>query len=190
MLLASSSKSTSGSNKTIKKEINGVIAIQALSNESHAAIASRAGISVSDFIKFNDIKANHSIRGGEFYFTNKKKNKSTALTHTLADGEDLWLVSQRYGVSLKRIKKMNRLRVDEDLKSGEVVWLSKKKPLDQPVEEPVEVAVAKSEQGEFFDWEVNPGTSEVIVASKSKPASVENNVQVEEKSISVTDVIG
>ncbi len=190
MVAAASDKSTSGNSKTIKKEINGVIAIQALSNESHAAIASRAGISVSDFIKFNDIKANHSIRGGEFYFTNKKKNKSTALTHIIAADEDLWLVSQRYGVSLMRIKKMNRLRVDQDLKSGEVVWLSKKKPLDPPVEETLEVAVAKSEQGEFFDWEVNPGTPEVIVASKSKSASVENNVQVEEKSISTTDISG
>jgi membrane-bound lytic murein transglycosylase D len=187
---AASDKPTSGNNKAIKKEINGVIAIQALPNESHAAIASRAGITVSDFVKFNDIKANHLIRGGEFYFTNKKKNKSTTLTHTITADEDLWLVSQRYGVSLVRIKKMNRLRVDQDMKSGEVVWLNKKKPLDQPVEETVALADAKSEQGEFFDWEVNPGASEVIVTSKSKSVSVEKDVQVEEKSISVTDVSG
>jgi membrane-bound lytic murein transglycosylase D len=108
----------------------------------------------------------NSIRPGDFYFTHKKKNKSETLTHTLAEGEDLWLVSQRYGVTLKRIQKLNRLKADESIKPGEVVWLGTKKPATIPREETVEVAVAQSEEGEFFDWEVKPGTSETVAGKK------------------------
>jgi membrane-bound lytic murein transglycosylase D len=160
--------------RTIKKEINGVIAIQALPNEDYLAIASRAGISANEFLKFNEVSANHAIIAGEFYFTEKKKNKSEALTHTLTEGEDLWLVSQRHGVMLKRIQKLNRLSDDENLKPGDIVWLSEKKPIDEPVAETAAVVVAQSEEGEFFDWEVKPGESDAIAGNK--PVLVVNEV--------------
>ena len=175
---ASTDKSISNKDRTVKKEINGVIAIQALPNESQATIAARAGISLSEFLKFNDISANHSIREGEFYFTGKKKNKSAILTHTLADGEDVWLVSQRYGVVLKRILRMNRLKPDEDMKAGEVVWLSARRPVQKPVEEMVETeaVVAQTEEGEFFDWEAKPNESGVIVANKPVSVTIDKEI--------------
>jgi membrane-bound lytic murein transglycosylase D len=180
------SKTASDIGSTVKKEINGVMAIQALANESTSALASRAGLSVSEFLRFNDIKIDHSVINGEFYFTGKKKNKSGTLTHTLADGEDLWLVSQRYGVTLKRVKRLNRLTVDENLTLGEVVWLGAKKPVGKPADQPVEVLVAQTDsgEGEFFDWEVNPGAPAVI--AKSKPASVDK--ELKDKKIPVNDV--
>jgi len=174
----STDKSISNKDRTVKKEINGVMTLQALPNENQATIAARAGISLSEFLKFNDISANHSIRVGEFYFTGKKKNKSATLTHTMADGEDVWLVSQRYGVVLKRILRMNRLRTDEDMKSGEVVWLSARRPVQKPVEEMVETeaVVAQTEEGEFFDWEAKPGESGVIVANKPVSVSIDKEI--------------
>jgi len=174
---AATAKSAQVTDKDVKKKINGVMAIQASGNESAAALAARAGLGIGDFLKFNDMSIDHRVRNGEFYFTGKKKNKSSTLTHTLAKGEDLWLVSQRYGVTLKRVRRLNRLDADENLKTGEVVWLSTRKPAGKLVEEQVQVVVADTDsgQGEFFDWEVNPGSTTVIAASK--PVSADKQVR-------------
>lgn len=150
-----------------RKLINGVATIQALANESHSAIAARANVGLSDFLKFNDISITDPIQGGALYFVAKKKNKSKTLTHTLVEDEDLWMVSQRYGVTLKRVQKMNRLNADNRLKAGDVVWVGVKKPANQPEVETVALVVAETEpqnnQGEFFDWEVKPLESETTV---------------------------
>jgi len=176
--VAASSGKTTTEDKTVSKEINGVKTIQAIANENPVAIASRAGVDLSDFLRFNDISISHSIKAGAFYFTEKKKSKSSTLTHTLEEGEDLWEVSQRYGVTLKKVRKLNRLRVDEELEAGEVVWLNTKKPLDQPVKDVVEMeTVVQSEEGDFFDWEVNPDSSSNSVGSKPKPVVVESKVK-------------
>jgi len=187
LLVSTSSAATAQvTDKTVKKKINGIMAIQASGNESAAALAARAGLDVGDFLKFNDISIDHRVRNGEFYFTGKKKNRSSTLTHTLDKGEDLWLVSQRYGVSLKRVRRLNRLGADENLNAGEVVWLSTRKPAGKPVDEKAQLVVADTDsgQGEFFDWEVNPGSSKVIVASK--PASADK--EIKEKAITVNSM--
>ena len=162
---------TTPADKGSRKEINGVPTIQALASESHSAIASRAGVRLGDFLRYNDISISDPIRAGEFYFTAKKKSKSKTLTHMLIEGEDLWTVSQRYGVSLKRIKKMNRLSAEEELNIGEVVWVGAKRPAYQPVSETTAIVVAVSDpqkdQGEFFDWEVKPSELETTVKSNS-----------------------
>lgn len=174
-VVASAAKTTTA-DKTVSKEINGVKVIQAMANENPVAIASRAGVDLSDFLRFNDISISHSIKAGEFYFTGKKKSKSATLTHTLEEGEDLWEVSQRYGVTLKKVRKLNRLRVDEDLMDGEVVWLNTKKPLDEPVKDVVEVETIAQSEGDFFDWEVNPGSSNGLSDTKPKPVVAEPKV--------------
>ncbi len=166
-------KPASNEIKTIKKEINGVAAIQALPNESITAFAIRAHVSESDFLKFNDISTEHTLKPGDFYFVQKKKTKSAALTHTLADGEDLWAVSQRFGVVLKKLQKFNRPSHDQELKHGEIVWLNSKKPLTEPVEEKLEATVEKSSESEFFDWEINPASSNSNTESKRPTAAAE-----------------
>jgi len=171
--------------KASRKEINGVMTIQALPNENHVAIASRSGVSLSQFLKYNDISISDPIKAGAYYFTSKKKNKSGTLTHTLAEGEDLWSVSQRYGVALNRVKKLNRITAAENLKSGDVVWLGAKKPLEQrPVEQPAEMVVVENTQSEFFEWGVNPGESKsggkgspLIVSSESGSQLITANTE-------------
>ncbi len=168
---------------SIKKEINGVGIIQAIQHENHSAIASRAGLSLTRFLKYNDISIADPIIAGEFYFTAKKKNKSKTITHTLLKGEDLWKVSQYYGVTLKRIQKMNRLKPDDQLKSGDVVWVGARKPSDQPNEQAVVAVVPEQQnnQGDFFDWEVNPGQSQN--EEKSIPISSNSTALQTEKII-------
>jgi len=159
--------------KIVNKEINGVMTIQALANENHAALASRARVPLSDFLKYNDLSISEPIRSGEFYFTAKKKNKSKSLAHTLTPGEDLWLVSQHYGVTLRKIEKLNRIDENDRLKPGDVVWVGAKKPaVQQPIQEEASMVAVVEQHGEsdYFDWEVNPG-SKATYASKNGPVT-------------------
>jgi membrane-bound lytic murein transglycosylase D len=180
-VVASTKPSATGKNspKEVKSDsqINGVPTIEALPNENHTAIAARAGIGLSDFLKYNDLSITDPIQGGAMYFTAKKRNRSKTLTHTLGNGEDLWAVSQRYGVTLRRIQKMNRFSADQKVNEGDVVWIGAKKPASQPDVETALAVVSESQndQGEFFDWEVTPQEPETTI--KNSPAKISEQVE-------------
>jgi membrane-bound lytic murein transglycosylase D len=90
-----------------KTVINGVQVIRANDGETVFAIASRADLDVSKFIQYNDLTIDHTIRPGSFYFVKQKKKKNSAGTYQTKPGDDLWSVSQQFGVRLKNLKKLN-----------------------------------------------------------------------------------
>ncbi len=141
----------------VEKKINGVLAIQALPGETTTALATRGGVSISDFLRYNEIPIDHVVQSNSFYFVKKKKKKSDQVNHTFKPGENLWAISQQYGVQMKRLTKLNKISGTEYLKPGELVWLNTKKPATQLTLDPVEVdeVVAVAEDS-FFGWEVKP----------------------------------
>jgi membrane-bound lytic murein transglycosylase D len=102
-------------NVGVKTVINGVEAIKASDGETLTAIASRAGLDVSKFIQYNDMSIDHTIRPGSFYFVKKKKKKNPSSIYVTKMGDDLWSVSQRSGVRLKSLKKLNPQMKEEGL---------------------------------------------------------------------------
>jgi membrane-bound lytic murein transglycosylase D len=160
--LAITSKSTTQPSATsvVKKFINGVPAIKATQGELLSSLAKRANVDLSDFIKYNDIAIDHHVMAGTYYFLEKKKAKAEKPFHQLSKGEDLWMVSQQYGVQLKRIKKYNRLANDKPVIAGTTLWLNSK----MPKENDQLIASADSNvleiSHEAFEWQVNstPGT--------------------------------
>ncbi len=149
-----------------KKQINGIEAIRAISGESMSALAIRAGVGLSDFLKYNEVSVDHEVEAGQFYFTGKKKTKTNQPTHTAKLGDNLWAISQQYGVRVSRLKRFNRKLASGSLKRGEVVWLIKKpKARPVPTEKSVEDAPAVVEVAtdEFFNWEVKSPSSKVVV---------------------------
>jgi membrane-bound lytic murein transglycosylase D len=88
----------------------------------------RSGVELSDFLDYNDIEIDHVPRLGVVYFTEKKNSQAPEAQHALAAGEDLWVVSQKYAVQLKRLRKYNRSKVLENLQAGEVIWLATNRP--------------------------------------------------------------
>jgi membrane-bound lytic murein transglycosylase D len=107
--------------------VNGVAGLQARASETLPQLVSRSGVDLSDFLDYNDIEIDHVPRAGFIYFTEKKNTQAPEGQHALIAGEDLWMISQRYAVQLKRLRKYNRLKGAENLQAGEVVWLSTNK---------------------------------------------------------------
>jgi membrane-bound lytic murein transglycosylase D len=150
-------------------KINGVTAVLAESEEDAAAFALRTGLPLSKFLKYNDMSETGKVVAGKYYFTSKKRVRGEKDFHTLASGEDLWSVSQQYGVRLKRLKKYNRLKTSF-AEVGTILYLSSVKPKGS--KNPV-VDNAVGLEPETINWSdsgeqpVVSRTSEPVIAEKS-----------------------
>jgi membrane-bound lytic murein transglycosylase D len=162
------------------KFINGLRAVKAIEGESLIALTDRAGITLSRFLRFNEMQIDHNIESGSFYFLEKKRTTTTDHSHKVKLGDGLWSISQRYGVQQKKLKKWNRLEEGANLVVGSIVWLNKDKITDikvVPTALPVLPEVAKEEvvvlESETFNWEVKPEQKlPVKEDSIAKPISI------------------
>ena len=183
----------------VKKEINGIVAVQGIAGESPSQMADRMNLSITNFLKYNDISVDHKVRADVYYFTKKKKSKAAEVTYTAMKGEDLWLVSQKYGVSLKKLQKLNGVSGNAKLTQGELVYLKTKKPVSvqemQQLETPaIQTVVSASNNEEYFDWVIDPTVKEPEPSktlsndsvNKESSQSVSSNSIVSDTQISQT----
>jgi membrane-bound lytic murein transglycosylase D len=136
--------------------LHGIPAVKAQAGETPASLAKRAGLDISGFLKYNDISVSDRILSGQFYYLKKKKAKGALSHHVVKAGDNLWAISQQYGVQLRRLERYNKLSRDGVLKEGSVIYLSGKRTMDagKPAEVIIEV-----EEGEAFNWTVKPEAS-------------------------------
>lgn len=133
--------------------LHGIQAIKAVAGETPAALAKRANVDISSFLRYNDISISDRIQADEFYYLKRKKTKGSASHHVVIAGDNLWSISQQYGVQLKKLERYNKLKRSSALKEGSVIYLTNKRVVmeETVTEEPVEV-----ESGDTFNWTVQP----------------------------------
>ena len=90
------------------------------------SLARSAGVSVNDLYEYNDFDKSHVLSIGEVLFV-REKNSDYRLSqyHDVEAGESLWSISQKYAVTLKSLLKMNNLKKNAVLKSGQRLLLYK-----------------------------------------------------------------
>ncbi|HEY0743246.1 MAG TPA: LysM peptidoglycan-binding domain-containing protein [Chryseosolibacter sp.] len=136
--------------QTEKKRINSVLAIKAVEGETASALAQRADVSLTKFLKWNEMGSDQKLQAGTYYFLGKKKGRATENFHKVSAGEDLWVISQRYGVQLKRLQRFNRMIGSVSVAPGQMIFLASMRPQSdalKPVEDPVGV-----DNSETFNW--------------------------------------
>lgn len=155
--------------------VNGLRALKALRGESLIAFTDRAGITLSRFLRFNEISIDQTLEEGAYYFLEKKKTKGEAMLHKVKPGEDLWSISQLYGIRLSKIEKWNKRSRHEKLDINTMVKLSPRAKIEAittPTASPVAPIAAEqvvtvvndspapkaeAEDQETFNWEVQAG---------------------------------
>jgi membrane-bound lytic murein transglycosylase D len=137
--------------------LNGIPAIRALQNETPAGLAKRAQVNLSSFLKYNDLSISDRIIPGEFYYLKKKNTGSPSQQHIASSGENLWAVSQKYGVQLKRLRKFNPGITT--LQAGTLVWVTNPASIDSTL--PSKVIELDSRQ--TFTWSANASNLEPLV---------------------------
>lgn len=160
----------------IQKEINGIAVIQALPGETLAALVDRGDISMSRFLNYNEMDIDKQIKSGALYFLGKKKKTANQEIYTAAPGEDLWSVSQRFGIRLKFLMKYNNLESANTFPKGEALYLAYHRPAGAAAA-PDSVVVVLDE-GESFEWDVSlapsrkaqPIPNKVMETAMDKPS--------------------
>ena len=111
--------------KTIIK-INNVKAIKVYNGETLDLIANVMEISKEDLLAFNDIKDEFQIKEGQFLFLQQKKKSNAEATYKVKQEDNIWNISQKKGVRLSSLLKMNQLDEGEEPAVKETIYLKGK----------------------------------------------------------------
>jgi membrane-bound lytic murein transglycosylase D len=149
-------------------------------NETLSHIAQQYGISVKSIAAMNRLKSRHSIREGKSLIIplpasykvaarSSRTRKPVKLpdlsdrgyrkvVHVVEQGDSLWLISHRYGVSISSLRKWNRKYRSSRIRPGQkiVVWLKGPTPQNPPTVAKVQPVRG---QGEEIWYTVKPGDS-------------------------------
>ena len=110
---------------------NGVLCVYAEYDDSFASLAlefENLGVSVKNLLKYNDLPSVRPLQPGEIvYLAGKKKKGPDGIPMYVfgPEPESLWAVSQRFGVKLGTLEKMNNLPEGYVPVEGDVILLRK-----------------------------------------------------------------
>ena len=120
----SSYKSVAGFHELMKA--NGLVYTVASDGDTFESLSLELGIPKRKLRKYNDLYKGYVIKGGDIIYLEKKNNRARRVDkfHKTQPGESLYSLSQKYGVKLKKIYKMNPMYKEyAKLKVGDIVRL-------------------------------------------------------------------
>jgi LysM repeat protein len=80
--------------------------------------------------RYNDLKSDFTISPGQILYLQAKKDKAEEGKeyYTTVEGDTMYIISQRYGIKLKSLYKMNRMQEATEPPPGTIIWLRNLKP--------------------------------------------------------------
>lgn len=109
---------------TLYKTHNLVYVIAQL-GDSYETIAAEFGFKPKDMYKYNEVPAGFPIKEGDIVYFQKKKSKADKpyYDHVVQVGESMHSISQRYGMKIKNLYKMNKKDYEYVPVEGDVLKL-------------------------------------------------------------------
>lgn len=141
--------------------INGITAMKVHSGENATTFVKRAGVDLSYFLKCNDLSISDKLISGDYYYLKKKKTKASVPQHVVKPGDNLWSISQQYGVQLRKLQKYNNT-ANNIVSEGSVIYLSSKKVTSKNPQKDMEVAEVDTEA--TFNWAIEAKTLETSIS--------------------------
>jgi hypothetical protein len=108
-------------------KMNDVYYIEAQENDTYEFIAGDTRMKLKRLLKYNDTTKEHALQAGEKVYLQRKKTYAAKgnLIHTVKAGESLHSISQLYGMKLKSLYKLNKLRDSYTPKPGDTLKVRK-----------------------------------------------------------------
>ncbi len=154
----------SSKNDPVLYEINGLPGIQAQAGDNAASLARKAKISLSSFLRYNDMSDRDPVLVNDVYYLAKKRKKALVPFHTVREDETARSISQRYGIRLKKLMRNNRLDRVQKLATGRVMWLRERRPSNKPIE------IINSPTPPTYDQTPTPPTRQDVAINNGSPA--------------------
>jgi LysM repeat protein len=111
--------------RSIYKSQGGLQYTQAIANDNVENIATATGLKAKDILKFNEIPDDFPIQEGDIIYLVKKKKKAEKpnYDHKVQIGESMHSISQKYGIQIKSLYKLNKKKDDYIPSEGDVLKL-------------------------------------------------------------------
>ena len=95
--------------------------------DTFRSIAKEVDVSYRKLAKYNERNKNDKLEEGEIVWLKKKRSKAPkdykGRVHYVKAGESMYSISQRYGIRLKKLYKINNLLPDYQIRVGEAIRL-------------------------------------------------------------------
>ncbi len=99
--------------------------VRARRGDTFRRIADDVDVSYRRLAKFNERDKNDTLEEGEIIWLQKKRRKAPKefknRPHRVEPGESMYIISQRYGIRLKNLYKMNGLSPDYVIQAGDLL---------------------------------------------------------------------
>ncbi len=82
--------------------------------------------------KYNELKSDFLLVPGQILYLQPKRERAEPGKeyYISSDGDTMYLISQRYGIKVKRLYEMNRMEDGKEPEAGKKIWLRSIKPVD------------------------------------------------------------
>ena len=116
-------KNTKVKAKQIIKSTNWINFVRVEKGDTYYSISKKNSISLTKIYSYNECNADTILRVGTPIYLQPKRTRGTKKTHLFELEDNLYRISQRYGVKLKAIFKRNNWEVGYIPQEGEKVYL-------------------------------------------------------------------
>lgn len=112
--------------------INKVKCIKVKEGDTFFKISKDLDLMLWQLYKYNELGKDSKLQTGQVLYIQPKRAKAEIgyEEHIVKEGETLYDISQLYGVKLKKLYKKNNLAEGNDVKTGDKIWLRKRKPVN------------------------------------------------------------
>lgn len=109
---------------------NGLKSIVVQKGDNFAKIAQEFGLKEWEIYTYNDYRKGQQPRENEILYIEPKHRRADRAhkTYRAEEDDNLHFISQRYGIKLQRLCRLNRMKPGEKPEVGEFIYLRKKKP--------------------------------------------------------------
>lgn len=89
---------------------HGLVYVLGVNGDSYERIAAETGFKVKDLIKYNEVPEDFPVREGDIIYLEKKKKQADKpyFEHVVQIGESMHGISQKYGMQVERLYKLNK----------------------------------------------------------------------------------
>jgi LysM repeat protein len=104
---------------------NGVPYMIVRQGDSFASLARDLRINYSSLLRYNDLATAIPLHDGDAIYINKKKKRSEdgSILHAVHEGETMHSISQKYGIRLSNLYRLNRMTPGQSIRKGQQIRL-------------------------------------------------------------------
>jgi LysM repeat protein len=104
---------------------HGLVYVEAVDGDTFESIAEEFGFNEKDLLKYNEVSEGFPLSRGNFVYFQKKKTRADKFYsfHTVQVGESMYMISQKYGIQLRNLYRLNKKSYEYIPAEGDVLKL-------------------------------------------------------------------